>query len=437
MQIIRVAFLSVISLILTFSAPAFANEPPVAFPRGATVYVGRTVTLDGSLSTDPDRDVLSHIWRLIQKPAGSAAEISDEQASNPTFVADLPGVYFVELTVSDGSLSSAPERARIEAVEKRLSLSSPFPILVGVGESIQGHVSVPFVSDQLVPPVTVTVTSSDPSVATVSPGAVFIKGSDSGGGVAPNSEFFTVRGVETGTVTLTATAPGYLPDTETITVQVPGTIHASNLLVGRGLYIPASVFLIPRPPCPIPVDVVITSGDPSVRLSRSENEAGTESIFRLASCGEEGNAVHFFVQSWGSTGTFELSVTALGYAPRHFKVTVFPSTFALLPPGPFPGEFITTTGSPNWVFNIATVMLHPKTNQILAIQPPVPGPEGSSFLVKSSNPRVGVVYPNRIQLRGRAVEMIQFDPLTPGTTTLSLATGENNKHQEIKVIVLP
>ena len=41
-------------------------------------------------------------------PAGSAAVLSNSFAVNPTFTADLPGIYVIQLVVNDGSLPSAP-----------------------------------------------------------------------------------------------------------------------------------------------------------------------------------------------------------------------------------------------------------------------------------------------------------------------------------------
>src|SRR5712691_10903805 len=85
------------------------NSPPVA-RAGAnqTVFVGTTVTLDGSASSDVDGDPLTFRWALTATPVGSLATLSDPTALQPTFVVDLPGTYVGQLIVNDGQVDSAP-----------------------------------------------------------------------------------------------------------------------------------------------------------------------------------------------------------------------------------------------------------------------------------------------------------------------------------------
>ncbi len=93
------------------------NTLPVA-NAGADQYVasGATVTLDGSKSYDPNGTALTYSWQFDSKPAGSSAVFSDASSVNPTFRADLAGLYTVSLTVSDGSLVSNPDTVNITAV---------------------------------------------------------------------------------------------------------------------------------------------------------------------------------------------------------------------------------------------------------------------------------------------------------------------------------
>ena len=51
----------------------------------------------------------------MSRPAGSTATLSNLTIVNPTFVADLDGVYVAQLTVSDGSLVSTPDTVAITA----------------------------------------------------------------------------------------------------------------------------------------------------------------------------------------------------------------------------------------------------------------------------------------------------------------------------------
>ncbi len=90
------------------------NSPPVA-DAGAdqTLFVGDTVQLDGSASSDVDGDPLSFEWSFAEVPLGSAATLSDSNAVDPTFLIDLPGIYELELIVNDGTVDSAPDTVTI------------------------------------------------------------------------------------------------------------------------------------------------------------------------------------------------------------------------------------------------------------------------------------------------------------------------------------
>jgi hypothetical protein len=90
------------------------NSPPVADAGpDQTVFVGETVTLDGSGSSDVDGDPLAFQWALTTVPPGSLASLSDPTAVMPTFVIDQPGTYVAELIVNDGFVDSAPDTVQV------------------------------------------------------------------------------------------------------------------------------------------------------------------------------------------------------------------------------------------------------------------------------------------------------------------------------------
>lgn len=70
--------------------------------------VGDVITLNGSVSTDPENATLGFSWTLAARPAGSAATLVSTDAATTSFSADLPGIYAVALRVDDGYLTSAP-----------------------------------------------------------------------------------------------------------------------------------------------------------------------------------------------------------------------------------------------------------------------------------------------------------------------------------------
>jgi hypothetical protein len=102
-----------VSVIVT---AASGNVAPVAAAgSNQNIPVGTTVTLNGSTSSDADNDSLIYSWSLTVKPAGSSAALSNISVVNPSFVADLAGIYQVQLVVNDGSVDSAPDSVSVTA----------------------------------------------------------------------------------------------------------------------------------------------------------------------------------------------------------------------------------------------------------------------------------------------------------------------------------
>lgn len=92
------------------------NATPVANVGSAqSLVTGTLVRLDGSGSTDADRDALTFAWTLTTKPAGSAAALSGASSVSPTFTADVAGTYVASLVVNDGKVSSGAVTVSITA----------------------------------------------------------------------------------------------------------------------------------------------------------------------------------------------------------------------------------------------------------------------------------------------------------------------------------
>ena len=93
------------------------NSAPVANAGpDQTVAVGDTVTLDGSASSDVDRDSLTYSWTFISRPTGSTATLSNANTVAPSFSADQGGDYVVQLVVNDGTVDSLPDTVTISTL---------------------------------------------------------------------------------------------------------------------------------------------------------------------------------------------------------------------------------------------------------------------------------------------------------------------------------
>ncbi len=100
------------------------NQLPIANAgSNQTVHAGTIATLDGSQSTDPDRDYpLSYSWSFTSKPSDSNVVINNPDSVNPTFLADKSGNYAVSLVVTDSKgLTSLP-------VEVQISTTNTAPV---------------------------------------------------------------------------------------------------------------------------------------------------------------------------------------------------------------------------------------------------------------------------------------------------------------------
>ena len=93
---------------VTVNASTTNSAPVASAGLNQSVVVGQAVRLDGSGSTDADRQPISFQWRLISRPAGSSAALTGEATARPVFTADVAGVYAASLVVSDGLSSSEP-----------------------------------------------------------------------------------------------------------------------------------------------------------------------------------------------------------------------------------------------------------------------------------------------------------------------------------------
>ena len=118
-----------------------SNTVPVADAGiDQNVTVGDVVNLDGSGSSDADGDSLTYSWTFQSLPTGSTATLSENDAVNPTFTADLDGSYVLNLTVNDGLVSSQTDSLLVEAQAPALEIGTPYTAADGLTVTINSIV---------------------------------------------------------------------------------------------------------------------------------------------------------------------------------------------------------------------------------------------------------------------------------------------------------
>ncbi|MCB9741581.1 MAG: hypothetical protein H6741_24820 [Alphaproteobacteria bacterium] len=101
------------------SAESPENIPVADAGQDLIVAVGETVQLDGSGSYDLQGRDLSYAWTIVEVPELSSitdANLSDAGVVNPTYVADAPGVFVLNLQVNNGLASSLADAVVVTAV---------------------------------------------------------------------------------------------------------------------------------------------------------------------------------------------------------------------------------------------------------------------------------------------------------------------------------
>ena len=90
------------------------NVAPIA-NAGAnqTVTSGAVATLDGSNSSDANKDDLTYKWTITSKPTDSAPLFTETTTAKPTLTRTKVGKYEFTLVVNDGQLDSAPSTVTV------------------------------------------------------------------------------------------------------------------------------------------------------------------------------------------------------------------------------------------------------------------------------------------------------------------------------------
>jgi hypothetical protein len=219
-----------------------SSNPPVANPGpNQNVGVGALVTLNGGGSSDSDGQPLTYSWSFLSIPAQSTAMLSGANTVTPSFIADVPGLYVVQLIVNDGVSNSIPATVTITANGIVLT-PNPLNLTTSAG-TLTATLATPAGSNgQLI-----NVASSNTNVATV-PSSITIPPGKTTGNI-------TVTPGNVGSTLILATAPGYAPGSATVNVGSPTlTVSLSFGSVGISRTDSGQVTLS----APTPVDLTVT-----------------------------------------------------------------------------------------------------------------------------------------------------------------------------------
>jgi len=213
------------------------NHAPVA-DAGEDVKLGLPgeARLDGGGSGDPDGDALDYAWSLLERPAGSSADLMEEGTVSPRLECDEVGEYVCELMVDDSVLQSEPDTVIVELCPT----PSVTPVVSTIGSGLQVRGWSTLGTDDH-DGVTVRIESDDPTralvaAATNEPGDSFVDLF-----VPPGETVleFIVQGVPqtTGSVQISASAPGFESQSDVVQVVRPALLLTGverDLSVGIG-----------------------------------------------------------------------------------------------------------------------------------------------------------------------------------------------------------
>jgi hypothetical protein len=436
-----------------------------------TTGAGLYVTGTASFATNPPAPVTVTITSsnpavaLISANSGTVGSRSitlTNVSSIPAFYVQGQSAGTTTLTIAATGFNTATSTYTVDPSGIVLAYSNSLasintttfsaPTVVGVATAILDPTTLAFASPcyyygctyyPLNPgtgPLSIAVTSTNPSVGTMTVNPVVFPAGSSGYA----STAFEPLTAGTTTLTLGAQPTGFTATSSGgAFLAVPAVVTApaltvGNVLTGQGLFVGDTVSLPTTPPSP--VTVTITSSNPGVALlSTSATTVGSASI---SFANITGSVPSFFVQGQ-SIGTAGITVTAPGFSNGSGTITVDPSGMIF-----YAGESslnTTPTSSPT-TLPISMTVLDPVTLDVVNCQiapgycpvyPLNPGTGPFSIAITSSNPTVGTITSPVVFPAGSSgLATASFTPLTVGTSTLSLgaqpagfvATGSNGAY---------
>lgn len=286
------------------------SPPPVAVATTTTpsVPVGSAVSLSGSSSFDPANvPITGYMWSL-SIPGGSTATLVGANTEFPTFVPDVTGTYVAQLIVKDQFASSIPATVSISAGGMTISLTpsplnlpnTPEPLTITLNPGAGAN------------PVAVTLSGYDTGVISLPSNTITIPVGSSAANVAVNP-------LTQGSTSITASAPGYQPNSVSVVVAIPTlavTFDNNATSVALGQTVGGTITL--SAPAPQPFGSSVTLVD--VQDHDSGNVPGLVTFNTPIVLIPPGSTTGRFTLTGAQVGSIEIQVGSPGYARLNFIV---------------------------------------------------------------------------------------------------------------------
>ncbi len=367
------------------------NTAPVA-DAGANqgIFVGGTVSLDGSKSHDADNDPLTYSWSFLNRPAGSAATLSNPAAKSPTFITDVAGSYVVQLIVNDGFTNSNPATVTITASTMTITLApNPLNIPLSGGPGIFTVTVNPPAGPNGLP---LSFSGFNPSVVSLPPNAA----------VPANSTGVNIMAtpVGAGSTGLTVGGAGYQSGTMTINVTSPSiSVSLNQGSVGIGNSIGGTVTLN-------------QAAASNVTVTLSASPSGLVSF----------NPATVTIPQGGTTGTFQVTGVAAGNPTITASATGYASGTA--------GVIVTNLGT---ITLASGVSVPAGQSTTLNVSLGAAAAANVTVTLISGDTSILTVPPSVTILQGQTTVPIQVTGVGIGSTTVSAsATGFNGDTKTVK-----
>ena len=294
--------------------------------------------------------------------------------------------------------------ARNFSVSVTASLPATFSVPLGVPDNETLTISAPAPTGGII----FNLTSGNNSIFTV-PATVMIP-------AGATTVSIPIDGAANGTTTLYANSPNIPQATSSITVN--GNINASaTVTTGQQLQTSSTFSFAVAPPSA--VTATVTSSNPLVAVVSTSPTVQGGAIASFPGITNTGGQT-YYVQGV-SVGSTTLTIASPDYTNTSVAVTVDPSGFVIYSPG----NFSTTTLSPDTSVTILPAILNPGTLALLnyGTVTPAAAAAGVNVGVTSSNTAVGTITTSPISFTANgSSSTTNFHPVGAGTSNISLAT---------------